>query len=102
MHFFCKLNPPRPTFAQDMSAAEQQLMADHASYWREWMDRGHVVVFGLAADPSGAYGIGVVEFPSVEQARAFADGDPTVKAAAGFRLDVHPMPFGAVVAQTTS
>jgi uncharacterized protein YciI len=97
MHFFCKLNAPRATFVQDMTSAEHQLMQEHAGYWRDWMDRGHVIVFGLAADPGGAYGVGIVDFPTAEEARAFADSDPTVRAGIGFTLEVHPMPLGAVI-----
>ncbi len=49
--FFCKLIPPRPTFAQDMSEAEVKLMHEHAEYWRGLMEKGQVVTFGLVADP---------------------------------------------------
>ena len=44
--FFCKLVPPRPTFAQDMSDAEASLMQAHATYWRGLMDEGLAVGFG--------------------------------------------------------
>jgi len=47
--FFCKLVPPRPSFAQDLSEAERKLMQEHAAYWREWMEKGHVVAFGVVA-----------------------------------------------------
>jgi hypothetical protein len=97
MNFFCKLIAPRPTFSQEMSAEERQLMQAHAVYWREWMQRGNVIVFGLVADPAGPFGVGVVDFETDEAARAFTDGDPTIKAGAGFRFEVHPMPLGAVV-----
>ncbi len=72
-------------------------MQEHAAYWREWMSKGHVIAFGLVGDPAGPYGVGIVEFDSDDAARAFADGDPTITAGVGFRLDVHPMPFGAAV-----
>jgi YCII-related domain-containing protein len=97
MHFFCRLNAPRPTFTQDMTTTERELMQAHAAYWREWMGKGHVVVFGLVADPGGPFGVGIVEFSRGDEARAFADGDPTIRAAAGFRMDVYPMPMGAIV-----
>ncbi len=79
-----------------MTPAEQQLMQAHAAYWREWMQRGNVIVFGVVADPTGAFGVGIVDFASADEARAFTDGDPTLKAGAGFRFEVHPMPLGAV------
>jgi uncharacterized protein len=95
MHFFCKLHPPRASFAHDMTPEEARLMQAHAAYWQEWLAKGHVMAFGLVGDPSGPYGVGIVEFDSPEAARAFADGDPTLTTGVGFRLDVHPMPFGA-------
>ena len=94
--FFVRLNAPRPTFTQDMNDAERQLMQQHAVYWRAWMASGNVLVFGLVADPKGAFGTGIVRFDSAEEARRFADNDPTIVANAGFSVDVFPMPFGAV------
>jgi hypothetical protein len=95
VNFFCKLLPPRPTFAQDMTPDEQALMQQHAMYWHEWIGKGHVVVFGFVADPAGAFGMGVVEFDGEAEVRAFTQDDPTIRAAAGFRFEVHPMPLGA-------
>ena len=34
-YFFCKLTPPRPTFAADMTDAERQLMHQHVAYWSD-------------------------------------------------------------------
>ncbi len=90
--FFCKLNPPRPTFAQDMSAGERALMQRHAAYWTEFSWRGTVVIFGPVADPAGTWGMCVVEVEDAAAARALIDGDPVITANAGFRFDVHPMP----------
>ena len=97
MNFFCKLHPPRPSFAQDMSPEEGQLMERHAEYWREWMAHGHVAAFGLVGDPDGAYGIGIVEFEDFDAVKAFTDEDPTIRSESGFRFEVHPMPFGVIV-----
>jgi uncharacterized protein YciI len=94
--FFCKLLPPRAGFLQDMTPEEGQLMQEHAAYWKEWMGRGHVVAFGVVGDPAGVFGMGVVEFDSEDDARAFTDGDPTVRSGQGFRFEVLPMPFGVV------
>ena len=94
--FFCKLIAPRPTFGQDMTQEEAALMQEHAVYWRDWMARGHVVTFGVVADPAGVFGIGVVEVDDDAQVRDLTDSDPTVKSGRGFRFEVHPMPFGAV------
>jgi uncharacterized protein YciI len=94
MNFFCKLNPPRPDFAQTMTEAEASLMQQHAAYWTEWLAKGHVVAFGLVADPAGAFGVGIVDFPSEAEARSFTDADPTIQSGAGFRFDVYLMPMG--------
>ena len=98
MNFFCKLLPPRPSFAQDMSPEERALMQQHAGYWQEWVGKGHIVAFGFVADPAGAFGIGILDFASEADVRAFTEGDPTIQAAAGFRFEVHPMPMGVVTA----
>ena len=94
--FFCKLIAPRATFAQDMSESEARLMQEHAGYWREWMDKGRVVTFGLVTDPAGAYGIAVVEVDDDAEVRTLTGNDPTVRSGLGFRFDVYPMPLGAV------
>jgi uncharacterized protein YciI len=94
--FFCKLIAPRATFAQDMSAAEAQIMQEHAAYWRGWMDRGHVVAFGLVADPRGVFGIGIVEVEDEADVRSLKANDPTIKANVGFAFEVHPMPRGVL------
>ena len=96
MNFFCRLSPPRATFAQDMTEAEAGLMQEHVAYWNEALARREVVAFGLVAAPAGAYGIGIVDFPSEADARAFTDADPTIRSGQGFAFEVHPMPFGVV------
>jgi len=94
--FFCKLIAPRPTFAQDMTEEERTLMQRHALHWREWMERGRVVTFGVVADPAGAFGIGVVEVQDDAEARELTENDPVIRSGLGFRYEVHPMPLGAV------
>lgn len=96
MTFFCKLLAPRADFAQTMTDAERQLMGEHAVYWRRGIEEGHVTGFGLVADPRGAFGMGVVEFDSESDARAFTDGDPTVRSGQGFAFEIAPMPMGFV------
>lgn len=96
MTFFCKLLGPRADFAQSMTDAERQLMGQHAVYWRRGIEQGHVTGFGLVADPRGAFGIGVVEFGSEADVRAFTDGDPTIRSGQGFVFEVAPMPMGFV------
>ena len=100
--YFCKLVAPRPTFVQDMTPAERQLMQEHGTYWREWLAKGNVVTFGLVLDPAGAFGIGVVEFEDDASVRSFTDNDPTIRSGQGFRFEIQPMPFGAVRAERSA
>jgi hypothetical protein len=93
--FFCKLTPPRPTFALDMTPGEAKLMQEHAEYWQRGRLSGHVRAYGLVADPAGPYGVGIVDFHDEAGARAFTDGDPVSVAKGGFRYDVFLMPMGA-------
>ncbi len=94
--YFCRLIPPRPSFAQDLDAEEARLMGEHAAYWREWMRKGKVVAFGVVADPAGAYGIGIIEVTDEAEARSLTAGDPTIVSGRGFRHELHLMPRGAV------
>ena len=98
--FFCKLHPPRQSFAADMTADEGALMASHAEYWKQWMAQGRVVAFGLVGDPAGPYGVGIVEFEDDEALREFTSNDPTIRANLGFRWEVLPMPFGVAYPQS--
>ena len=92
--FFCKLLPPRQTFALDMTAEEGALMQAHGEYWTQGIERGHAVVFGLVGDPAGPYGIGIVEFEDKRAAQRYTDNDPVIMSNRGFRYEVLPMPFG--------
>jgi uncharacterized protein len=87
-HFFLKLVPSRPTFAQDMSDEERTIMVQHAAYLTSLMHQGKVRVFGPVFDPAGAYGMGVVEADSEEEVHALIAKDP---AAQINRYEVYPM-----------
>ncbi len=75
-YYFLKLNPCRPTFAQDMSDEEKLVMLQHVTYWKALMGESKVVVFGPVFDPAGAYGIGVVEAESEAAVQDFIAHDP--------------------------
>ena len=90
-HFFLKLIAPRPTFAMDMNDAEKKMMQEHFLYWKGCQDKGEVVVFGPVMDPAGPYGMGIIVAADEAGARAFAAGDPTMKANCGFKCEVHSM-----------
>lgn len=96
-HFFCKLVPPRPTFAQDLDEAEAAVMAQHAMYWKSLIDAGvKVFALGLVLDPAGAFGIGVIEAESETRVRELTNNDPAIKSGRDFRYDIHPMPRGVM------
>jgi uncharacterized protein YciI len=90
--FFCKITPPRSTFAADMSEAERKVMQEHAAYWKSSMDEGRVVVFGPVDAPNGTYGIGIIEVGDTADAIRFMSNDPALKANLGFTYDVYAMP----------
>ena len=93
MAFFLRqLRAPRPTFGQDMTAAEGALMGEHGAYLGRLAERGSVVVFGPVADPQGFWGLLILETASEAAARELLGQDPVMRAWAGFRYDVLPMP----------
>lgn len=94
--FFCKLVPPRPTFSQDVTEAEREIMREHAAYWQRCLEAGHVVAFGLVADPAGAFGMGIIEVADEDEARRLTAEDPAILSGRGFRYEIHPMPRGAI------
>ena len=75
-HYFLKLNPYRPKFAQDMTNQERAIMQQHAGYWPDLMSKGLVVVFGPVLDPKSVYGVGVVEVGDEEQLKELIRNDP--------------------------
>ena len=89
-HFFLKLNPPRPTFSQDMNEEERSIMNKHVEYWKELVDKGVVVVYGPVFDPTGGYGIGIVEVDSEEEAKTIAANDPATSSGLGW-YSIFPM-----------
>lgn len=89
-HFFLRLVPPRPTFAEDMTAEEGEVMGRHADYLKGLVDAGPGVAFGPVFDPAGAWGLGIVEAADEAEARRMTDADPIVVAGIA-RYDVVPM-----------
>jgi uncharacterized protein YciI len=78
--WFLRLIPPRPTFDKDMTDAEGALMEQHFIYWKTQFDKGVCVFGGPVLDPRGVYGVLAIRAATEEEARALADGDPSVKA----------------------
>jgi len=89
-HFFFKLVPPRPTFAQDASAEELAIMRKHSEYCAEQFRAGRLLLYGPVLAPEGAFGIGILEVENEAQAREFANHDPSVLAGLN-RFEIAPM-----------
>jgi uncharacterized protein YciI len=70
-------------------------MQRHGVYWRDQLRSGQVVVFGLVADPTAAFGVVILEVPDVEAARRLTANDPAIHAGFGLTYEIHPMPLGA-------
>ncbi len=92
-HFVYRLIAPRPTFAADMTDAEQAVMGEHAAYWTNLFEQGSVAVFGVVIEQTGAWGLAVVEAESEDEVRAIASDDPAVKTGVcTFAIGVMPDP----------
>lgn len=89
-HFVFKLIPPRPTFAQDMTEEETNIMKHHVVYWTDMADRGIALIFGPVLDPKGAYGLGIIEVENEDEVHTLAADDPAVKSGLG-RMEIYPM-----------
>jgi uncharacterized protein YciI len=87
-HFILRLIPPRPDFAQTLTETERAIMQQHLAYWKAWMDKGKVIVFGPVLDPAGVYGLGIVAVDNEEEVLDLMKSDP---AAAINRYEYHPM-----------
>ena len=79
MAFLYRLLPPRPTFSQDMSPAEAEVMERHVAYWMDLLDRDVCVAFGPVLDPRSPWGLGLIDLEDELGARALGDGDPAVE-----------------------
>jgi uncharacterized protein YciI len=78
-YYFLKLIPKRADFAETMSEEERNIMQQHVSYWKDYLDKGIAVVYGPVLDPKGAYGIGIVGVDNEEQLYSLMENDPAVK-----------------------
>jgi uncharacterized protein YciI len=84
--FLCKLIPPGPTFAQDMTEVERKVMQEHVDYWKDLSDRRVAIIFGLVLDPKGIWGVAIVEVASKPEAHILGRNDPAVQAG------IYPIP----------
>ena len=78
--WFIRLNPPRPTFDQDLNEEEGKLMNEHFLYWKDNYEKGVCQFGGPVLDARGVYGVLAIWAADKKEARALADADPGVKA----------------------
>ena len=78
MAFLYRLQPPRASFAQDMTPDEAEVMGAHAGYWQETLDRDVAIAFGPVMDPQGSWGLGLLALDDEQEARAIGESDPAV------------------------
>jgi uncharacterized protein YciI len=90
-YFLCKLTGPRPTFPQDITPREAEIMEAHTAYCGELLRVGKAVVFGPVADTAGVWGLGVLQLDDGADPQDIVANDPVVKANAGFVYQVIPM-----------
>ena len=95
-HFLIRLNGPRPSFPADMSEEEGRFMQAHRVYWDGLTAARTAILFGPVLDPSGAWGLAVVEVADESAARGIVDADPVIQAKIGFSYAVFPMRIGAI------
>jgi uncharacterized protein len=86
-HYFCKLRTPRSTFIADMTTGEAQLMRAHREYWTPRVETGVVIAMGPVEDPTGGYGVAIIEAASEMALEALLDADPVIKAGRGFAYE---------------
>ncbi|HET9934609.1 MAG TPA: SRPBCC domain-containing protein [Polyangiaceae bacterium] len=90
-YFLCRLLPPRPSFAFDMSEAERRAMGEHVAYWTQKLEEGVAIVFGPVADASGPWGLGVVRVPDEAALKAMTENDPAIRSGLGLSYQTLPM-----------
>ena len=75
-HFMLKLLPRRPNFAQTMTDDERKIVQQHIAYWKGYMSKGVMLVFGPVFDPKGTYGIGIVAVDDEAEIPRLMENDP--------------------------
>ena len=88
-----RLLPPRPDFAFTMTPEEAAVMQEHGDYWDRLLAEGTAVVFGPVAEPSGAWGLGVLEVDDPADAERVREADPAV-VSGRLTAELHPMVAG--------
>ena len=78
-HFVVKFTPRRPDFAKTMTDEDKNIVQQHTAYWKDYMNKGIMLVFGPVYDPKGTYGLGIIAVDSEEQISKLMENDPASK-----------------------
>ncbi|HJY75674.1 MAG TPA: YciI family protein [Burkholderiales bacterium] len=92
MYYFCRLIPPRPTFATEMNAVEANAMGEHVAYWNDLLSKGKVIAVGPVKDPKGMWGVAIVSLRDAAELDELQANDPAIKASIGMRYEAYEMP----------
>ena len=90
--YFCKLISHRPSFPQDITEQERNLMQEHVRYWTDLVDKKLALAFGPVADPQGAWGLALLQVGALSQAEDLTSNDPVARAQLGFHYEIYGMP----------
>lgn len=80
MHFMLWSTPPRPTFQQDMTVEERNIMMQHIAYWTDKQNQGIALVFGPVFNPNAPHGLAIIEVENEAQVSKLITEDPAVMA----------------------
>ena len=70
-----------------MTSEEAQLMRAHREYWTPRVETGVVIAMGPVADPTGGYGVAIIEAASEAALEAMLEADPVITAGRGFTYE---------------
>jgi uncharacterized protein len=79
MAFLYRLLPPRPSFSEDMSSDEAEVMERHVGYWQDLLNRKVAVAFGPVLHPREPWGLGLLDLDDEQAAQQIGEADPAVQ-----------------------
>ena len=62
-------------------------MRAHREYWTPQVETGVVIAMGPVADPTGGYGVAIIEAASEAALGAMLEADPAITAGRGFAYE---------------
>jgi len=76
--YFVKLKPPRPSFINDMTEDETEVMQQHFEYLEELFSKQKVVIAGNCLSEAG-YEIIILQASTMKEVRELLEDEPAVK-----------------------